>query len=46
MPTFFISKKSAFYFGKHTPASANKLKKLLLQKIVEAETLENQGSLF
>lgn len=36
---------SNFYEG-HAPESANKLKKLLGQEIVEAETLENQGSLF
>ena len=36
---------SNFYEG-HAPASANKLKKLLGQEIIEAETLENQGSLF
>jgi uncharacterized protein YecE (DUF72 family) len=36
---------SNFYEG-HAPASANKLKKLLGQEIIKAETLENQGSLF
>lgn len=36
---------SNFYEG-HAPASVNKLKKLLGQEIVEAEDLENQGSLF
>ena len=36
---------SNFYEG-HAPASVNKLKKLLGQKIVEASELENQGSLF
>ncbi len=36
---------SNFYEG-HAPASANKLKKLLGQEIIAAETLENQGSLF
>lgn len=36
---------SNFYEG-HAPASANKLKKLLGQKAVEADTLEKQGSLF
>jgi len=36
---------SNFYEG-HAPASANKLKKLLGQEIIGAQTLENQGSLF
>lgn len=36
---------SNFYEG-HAPESANKLKKILGQEIIEAETLENQGSLF
>ncbi len=36
---------SNFYEG-HAPASTNKLKKLLGKEIIEAETLENQGSLF
>lgn len=36
---------SNFYEG-HAPASANKLKILCGQKIIEAEDLENQGSLF
>lgn len=36
---------SNFYEG-HAPASVNKLKKLLGQKIIEAGDLENQGSLF
>lgn len=36
---------SNFYEG-HAPASANKLKKLLGQEIIEAGVLENQGSLF
>ena len=36
---------SNFYEG-HAPASVNKLKKLLGQKIIEASDLENQGSLF
>ena len=36
---------SNFYEG-HAPASVNKLKKLLGQKTVSADTLENQGSLF
>jgi uncharacterized protein YecE (DUF72 family) len=36
---------SNFYEG-HAPASANKLKQLLGQEIIEAENLENQGSLF
>lgn len=36
---------SNFYEG-HAPASVNKLKKILGQQTVNAETLENQGSLF
>ena len=36
---------SNFYEG-HAPASVNKLKELLGQKIIKSETLENQGSLF
>ena len=36
---------SNFYEG-HAPASANKLKKLLGQKTIEASSLENQKSLF
>ena len=36
---------SNFYEG-HAPASVDKLKKILGQKTVDAETLENQGSLF
>ena len=36
---------SNFYEG-HAPASANKLKELLGQDTAEAESLENQGSLF
>ncbi len=36
---------SNFYEG-HAPASANKLKKLFGQKIIKANELENQGSLF
>ena len=36
---------SNFYEG-HAPASANKLKKLLRQKTIEASSLENQASLF
>ena len=36
---------SNFYEG-HAPESANKLKKLLGQKITEASSLENQASLF
>lgn len=34
------------FFEGHSPASINKLKKLLGQKITEAKELENQGSLF
>ncbi len=36
---------SNFYEG-HAPASVNKLKELLGQKIINPQTLENQGSLF
>lgn len=36
---------SNFYEG-HAPASANKLKELFAQQLNEAESLENQGSLF
>ncbi len=36
---------SNFYEG-HAPASVNKLKELLGQKTIEANSLENQGSLF
>ncbi len=36
---------SNFYEG-HAPASANKLKKLFGQKVIKAEILENQKSLF
>ena len=36
---------SNFYEG-HAPASVNKLKELLEQKIIDASSLENQGSLF
>jgi uncharacterized protein YecE (DUF72 family) len=36
---------SNFYEG-HAPASANKLKRLLKQQVVEASTLEDQPSLF
>jgi uncharacterized protein YecE (DUF72 family) len=36
---------SNFYEG-HSPASVNKLKKLLGQEIIEASNLENQASLF
>jgi uncharacterized protein YecE (DUF72 family) len=36
---------SNFYEG-HAPESANKLKRLMKQKIIEASSLENQASLF
>ena len=36
---------SNFYEG-HAPASANKLKRLLKQTVIEASSLENQPSLF
>jgi uncharacterized protein YecE (DUF72 family) len=36
---------SNFYEG-HSPASANKLKRLLKQEVVEASSLEDQPSLF
>jgi uncharacterized protein YecE (DUF72 family) len=34
------------YYEGHAPSSAGKLKKLLGKKVVDVESLENQGSLF